>query len=205
MRITNDSISNSIKKSDTIQINDDIKLSGRIQIQIEYGENLKPSNNTGSSNPYVIIKVPEGTDIPTTADNVNSVLNGKDCELARTRVVYESLNPTWAESFRSIIPPIEQIYIEIYSKNKITADQLIGTSSVNLQKGYSLRNQLSDHHTHDVFIEMSPQGRILTRFTLEGDKEDVEFWFTKTKERLGRTKDDFARALTVKVVFLTFR
>ena len=97
---------------------DEEKMRGQLKIQIAYSENLKPCNNNGKSNPYVVIKVPEGTEVPPVVfeDEVfdgdtkrpgsimskssgggagPAVLNGKDCELAKSRVIYDSLNPTW--------------------------------------------------------------------------------------------------------------
>jgi hypothetical protein len=65
-----------------------------------------------------------------------------------------------------------------------------------------LRRKLGDHQTHDIYVELEPQGRVLIRMTMEGEEEDVDFWFRRTNERLIRTRDSFLRSLTAKVAIL---
>ncbi|KAJ3408968.1 hypothetical protein HDV05_004660 [Chytridiales sp. JEL 0842] len=128
------------------------------------------------------------------------VLTGGLCELARTRSVPETLNPTWDETFTSLLPPVSALEIEVYSKNLLTADEFVGKAVIDLNGRTSrLRRKLKDHHTHDVFIELEPQGRVLIRLTMEGEEEDVDFWFRRSRERLGRTRDDFLRGLAGKI------
>ncbi|KAJ3053773.1 hypothetical protein HK102_011647, partial [Quaeritorhiza haematococci] len=171
-------------------------VSGQFKIQILYAENVKPCNKNGLANPYVVVKVPEGTVVPpadddtdmtgagsatdTTTSNNDSgaangssrppssgsatnasgttsptpaaptVLTGKDCELARSRVVYDSLNATYDEVFQCILPPVSLLDVSIFSKNLITSDELAGKASIDLGRGTRLKRKLGDHHTHDV-------------------------------------------------------
>lgn len=85
------------------------------------------------------------------------------------------------------------------SKNLLTADDVAGTATIDLSLGTRLRRKLLDHQTHDVYLELEPQGRLLLRLTLEGEQEDVDFWFRRTNERLLRTRDGFLRSYTAKV------
>jgi hypothetical protein len=68
-----------------------------------------------------------------------------------------------------------------------------------LKSSTKLRRKLLDNQTHDVFVDLEPQGRILVRLTLEGEQEDIGFWFRRTNEKLIRTRNSFLRSLTVKI------
>jgi hypothetical protein len=230
---------------------DNSTVKGAFKIQLSYAENLKPVTKSGSANPYLVLRVPEGTIVPppdpendpslvssdassgssnpgpaagarrpslpgtsllnamvtaggaaAAASAQTLTLTGALCELARTRAVQETLNPTWDETFTSLLPPVSALEIEVYSKNLITSDEFVGKAVIDLNGRTSrLRRKLMDHHTHDVFIELEPQGRVLIRLTMEGEEEDVDFWFRRSRERLGRTRDDFLRSLSGKVCF----
>ena len=56
-----------------------------------------------------------------------------------------------------------------------------------------------DNQTHDIFVDLEPQGRILIRLTAEGNQEDIAYWFRRTNEKLIRTRDFFLRSLTEKI------
>ncbi|KAJ3022360.1 hypothetical protein HKX48_006394 [Thoreauomyces humboldtii] len=206
---------------------DDTYVKGAFQIHLSYAENLKPCNKNGLANPYIIVRVPDGTvvpaleeapasrilsmtgatvSIPSARSSTGSssagptILNGLQCELARSRVVRDTINPTWDETFEVILPPVTKIEVAVLSKNLLAGDEFAGKAIVDLSQGTRLRRKLNDHLTHDVYVEMEPQGRVLVRFTMEGGDEDVDFWFRRSKERLGRMRDDFVRALTARII-----
>ena len=190
------------------KLTQETKLSGQLKIHVAYAENLKPSNKNGLSNPYIIIRVPEGTEVPPSVSTVDETkdtpdtskfLNGKECELVRTRVIYDAISASWDDTFECIVPPIERLEVQIFSKNMISSDELLGSSVIDLSVNSRLRQRMSDHQTYDVMVEIEPQGRTLLRLTLEGSEEDVAFWFRKSRERSGRTKDDFLRSIVGKI------
>ncbi|TPX67091.1 hypothetical protein SpCBS45565_g03990 [Spizellomyces sp. 'palustris'] len=203
----------------------EMTVKGAFKIQLSYAENLKPCNKNGLANPYCIVRVPDGTVVPveeppsmspssmrasSTSSSARTstgsssagptVLSGIQCELARSRAVSDTINPTWDETFQVILPPVTKLEVAVLSKNMLTADEIAGKAVVDLSRGTRLRRKLGDHQTHDVYVEMEPQGRVLVRFTMEGADEDVDFWFRRSKEKLGRTRDDFVRALTGKII-----
>ncbi|TPX33011.1 hypothetical protein SmJEL517_g04041 [Synchytrium microbalum] len=198
-------------------------VSGTFKIQLAFGENLKPSSaRTGLASPYIAIKVPDGTvkspdsaivDQPVSAlvkvspikkagivdPSQSIVLRGRDCELARSRYVADTVNPAWDEAFQVMLPPVTRLEIIAYSRNLMMSDEELGRASINLSATSALKAALLDHMTHDVWVELEPQGRVLLRLTLEAEEEDVEFWFRRSKERMGRTKNDFVRALCSRI------
>ncbi|KAJ3289940.1 hypothetical protein HDU79_003651 [Rhizoclosmatium sp. JEL0117] len=197
-------------------LDDQNKIKGAFKIELVYAENVKPVTKSGVANPYMVIRLPDGTVVPTTDDDALPAttgmfggkgkkkdgpvtLTGKECELGRTRPINETINPVWDETFSSLLPPVSHLDVFIYSKNLIS-DELCGKSVIDLSGRLSrLRAKLADHHTHDVYIEFEPQGRGLVRMTLEGEQEDVDYWFRKSRERLKRTQNDLVRALTAKI------
>ncbi|KAJ3300949.1 hypothetical protein HDV03_001573 [Kappamyces sp. JEL0829] len=192
-------------------------VTGAFKIHVSYAENLKPTLKNGSSNPYLIVRVPEGTVVPPPEDVPRkktmsptteqepeappqpTILSGNACELFRSRAINETLNPTWEETHAIILPPVERLDVAVFSKNLITADEVDGTAIIDLSVGTRLRRKLMDHQTHDIYVELEPQGRVLLRLTMEGEEEDVDFWFRRTNERLIRTRDSFLRSLTAKI------
>ena len=77
-------------------------ISGTFKIHVSYGENLKPTLKSGSSNPYLLVRVPEGTvkppeeappatkktmspssDEPTPPAPQPTILSGSSCEVFR--------------------------------------------------------------------------------------------------------------------------
>ncbi|KAJ1559631.1 hypothetical protein HK405_009884, partial [Cladochytrium tenue] len=204
---------------------DDEEVHGAFKVQVAYAENVKPVTTAGLANAYVTIRVPDGTTVPppdpddlsnavmptnflgaagrvlpvTTSSSGPTILTGSACEQARTRVIYDTVNPAWDETFMLLLPPVTRIDVFVYSRNLLTSDELCGRATLDMARQTRLRRKLSDHHTHDVFVETEPQGRLLLRLTLEGEEEDVNFWFRRSRERLNRTRDDFARALCSKI------
>ncbi|KAI8927542.1 hypothetical protein BC831DRAFT_451831 [Entophlyctis helioformis] len=200
------------------------KLTGAFKIQVAFAENVKPVYKNGLSNPYLVIRVPDGTVVPPPeqpdtprkmsprsktpgGDDVDSkpvpptptILNGAACELLRSRVIQDSVNPTWDETFQIILPPVNRLEVGILSRNLLTSDEPVGRAAIDFSVGTRLRRKLTDNQTHDVYVELEPQGRVLLRLTMEGEQEDVDFWFRRTNERLIRTRDDFLRSLTAKI------
>ncbi|RKO92860.1 hypothetical protein BDK51DRAFT_52625 [Blyttiomyces helicus] len=157
-------------------------VTGAFKIQLCYAENIKPCTRTGLANPYVVVRVPDGT-------------------LARTRAVQDTLNPSWDETFQVMLPPVDRLEIAVFSENQLTSDECAGQAVVDLRPTSRLKKKLADHHTHDAYVEMEPQGRVLVRLALEGAEEDEDYWFRRSKERLRRTRNDFVRAITARVAY----
>jgi hypothetical protein len=99
-----------------------------------------------------------------------------------------------------MVPPVNRLEVACFSKNLLTADEITGTAIIDLTAGSRLLRKLQDNQTHDVFVELEPQGRILLTMTLEGEQEDADFWFRRTNERLLRARNEFLRMLTENVL-----
>jgi hypothetical protein len=99
-----------------------------------------------------------------------------------------------------MLPPVQRLEVAVVSKNILSADEVSGTAIIDLSNDTKLYKKLFDHQTHDVYIELEPQGCLLLRIKMAGEVDDAGFWFKKTTERLIRTRDSFLRSLTEKVI-----
>ncbi|ORX85927.1 hypothetical protein BCR32DRAFT_290389 [Anaeromyces robustus] len=166
-------------------------ITGTFGLEIVFGENIKPCNKNGLSSPYVLVKLPDGTPIPIGEDGVPVQ---QTLELARSSVVYDSVNPIWDETFQISLLPTKTIEILVYNKTSfLTSDELCGKKVVRLSSGWC------DHQTHDIWIKLEPQGRLLIRITMDGEGEDIDFFFKNARQRLMRARIDFVRALVNRI------
>ncbi|CAJ0763272.1 4988_t:CDS:2, partial [Entrophospora sp. SA101] len=143
-------------------------------IKIVMAENLAALDNNGLSDPYCII-----------SDKDNNIL-------ARTRVIYESLNPRWDEAFDLTIDSTDQnwLTLTIWDSDQVSSDDECGKTYFKLDP-----QDYSDYLAHDIWLDLDPQGRIFLRISMEGEKDDLQFYFGKTFRTLKRAHDDMARTI----------
>lgn len=145
-------------------------------IKIVLAENLRPMDNNGLSDPYVILEV-----------------NGR--AVARTHTVYETLNPHWDQVFDiSLEDDAIEVLAMVMDEDALGADKDCGGAWFRLSPKY-----FDDYQTHDVWLTLDTQGRLLLRISMEGEKDDIQFWFGKAFRSLKRTEDDMTRTLVEKV------
>jgi len=202
-------------------------VSGIFLLQILCGENLTPCNNDGFSNPYVVIRIPgslnnmdnkdrnnnndnesnNGKETLSTEDNLNSNNNNNNETLssadfnrgrlvAKSSVVHDTLNPIWDETFQVSICPTTSLDIKVYNKNSnfLIENEVCGTGTIKFSSIYN------NHQTHDVWVELEPQGRVLVRLTKMGNSENLEFHLKQATHHLKRCRDDFVRAIVNRMV-----
>ena len=134
--------------------------------------------------------MPDGTPIPKNEEG----LPIQTLELVKSSVVHDSVNPIWDETFQISVLPTKYIEILVYNKTSfLTSDDLCGKKVVRLSSSWC------DHQTHDIWIKLDPQGRILIRITMDGEGEDIDFFYKNAKQRLMRALIDFLRALVHRI------
>ena len=60
-----------------------------------------------------------------------------------------------------------------------------------------------DFLTHDLWLDLDTQGRILLRISMEGEKDDIQFYFGRAFRSLKRAEGDMVRIFIDKVCNLT--
>ena len=148
-------------------------------VKVVMAEGLKPVDSNGLSDPYV-------------------VLRSGAVELARTRIIYETLDPRFDEVFeiRLDAPIVVQAFV--YDKDSIS-DDYCGRSTFQL-----LPSLYNDFMSHDLWLNLDTQGRLLIRVSMEGERNDIRFHFGKAFRTLRRTETDMARMIIEQVTCTIF-
>ena len=153
-------------------------------IKIVQAENLPALSTNGFNDPYCVLTDEEG--------------NG----LARTRVIYETLNPHWNEAFNITIENSDKmrwLSVTVWDRDQIGSDEICGKAYIKLDPSY-----FNDFLAHDVWLDLDPHGRILLRISMEGEKDDIQFYFGKAFRTLKRAHDDMARIIVDRVCIHKF-
>ncbi|ORY07877.1 hypothetical protein K493DRAFT_295323 [Basidiobolus meristosporus CBS 931.73] len=143
----------------------------RYFVEVVLGQDLQPCDRNGLSDPYVVLKS-----------------NGR--EIGRTRIIYENLNPRWEETFQISFSGVGSVEVVVFDKDMMKDDDCCGTAYFNLDPAI-----FCDYFTHDVWLDLEPQGRILLRVHIEGEKNDAQFYFGKTFRTLKSTHVDMIRTV----------
>jgi hypothetical protein len=144
-------------------------------VKVVLAENLADCDQNGLSDPYV-------------------VLQSGEVELARTRVVQETLNPRWDETFEFRLSASIEVLATVYDNDVVGGDDICGTAVFRLQPSL-----FGDFLAHDIWLDLRPQGRLLIRVSMEGEKDDIRFHFGKAFRTLKRTQTDMARMIVDEV------
>jgi hypothetical protein len=59
--------------------------------------------------------------------------------------------------------------------------------------------RFGDFLAHDLWLDLDTQGRVLTRVSMEGEKDDIQFYFGRAFRSLKRAETDMVRAFIDKV------
>jgi hypothetical protein len=59
--------------------------------------------------------------------------------------------------------------------------------------------RFGDYLAHDLWLDLDSQGRVLTRVSMEGEKDDIQFYFGRAFRSLKRAETDMVRAFIDKV------
>ncbi|KAL4063041.1 hypothetical protein V8B97DRAFT_2087962 [Scleroderma yunnanense] len=113
--------------------------------------------------------------------------------LVKTRTIYETLNPRWEETFDISVDKPLWLMCSIRDRALMGQHDVVGRSFICLNPA-----QYGDFLTHDVWLDLestnqSNQGRILLRISMEGEKDDVQFYFGRAFRSLKRSEGDMMR------------
>ncbi|OAD78410.1 hypothetical protein PHYBLDRAFT_69648 [Phycomyces blakesleeanus NRRL 1555(-)] len=138
-------------------------------IKIVRAEDLQPLDKNGLSDPYVVLEI-----------------NGK--QITRTRTVYETLNPRWDQIFDIwLTEKAVDVLAVVYDEDMIGANEECGLVWFKLSPEY-----FDDYQSHELGLNLHPQGKLILRVSMEGEKDDIQFWFGKAFRTLKRAENDAA-------------
>jgi hypothetical protein len=149
-------------------------------IKVVEGEDLKACDPSGYSDPYVVL-----------VDEFQK-------RLTKTRVIPKNLNPRWDESVDITVQGPVNIIAMVWDQDVIGDDDYVGRTSLKLDPAH-----FSDYLPKECWLNLDTQGRLLLRVSMEGERDDIQFYFGKAFRLLKRTERDMIRKITDKVNTLT--
>ncbi|KAI0944587.1 hypothetical protein AcW1_002259 [Taiwanofungus camphoratus] len=114
--------------------------------------------------------------------------------LAKTRTIYETLNPRWDETFDMSVEKPLWLMVSVRDRALIGKHDTVGRAYICLDP-----RRYGDFLTHDQWMDLDTQGRILLRISMEGEKDDLQFYFGRAFRSLKRAESDMVRVFIDKV------
>lgn len=149
-------------------------------IKIVEAEDLKACDPGGFSDPYVVL-----------GDEYQK-------RLYKTRIVYRNLNPRWDESVDITVSSPLNIIATIWDYDTFGEHDFVGRTSLKVDPIH-----FSDYLPREYWLDLDTQGRVLLRVSMEGERDDIQFYFGKAFRHLKRTERDMVRKITDKVCFIS--
>ena len=145
-------------------------------IKIVEAEDLKACDMNGLSDPYVVL-----------ADEYQK-------RLSKTRTIYGNLNPRWDETVDITTQGPLNIIATIWDWDTLGDHDYVGRTALKLDPSH-----FSDFLPREYWLDLDTQGRLLVRVSMEGERDDIQFYFGKAFRTLKRTERDMTRKITDKV------
>lgn len=127
-------------------------------------------------------------------DTFATLSDEKGIRLAKTRTIYESLTPRWDEAFDISVEYSLWVMASVRDRAVIGKHDTVG-------RGYLFLDpkRFGDYLTHDLWLDLDTAGRILLRISMEGEKDDPQFFFGRAFRSLKRAESDMIRVIIDKV------
>ncbi|CAO3646459.1 unnamed protein product [Cunninghamella echinulata] len=139
-------------------------------VKVVRAENLAPTDKNGLSDPYVVLEF------------------GDKHVSSRTKTMYETLNPRWDQTFDIWL---DETTVDVLAV--VNDEDLIGVGGECGAVWFQLSPQyFDDYQTHELVLKLHPQGKLILRVSMEGEKDDIQFWFGKAVRTLRRAENDTA-------------
>ncbi|PIG80299.1 C2 domain protein [Aspergillus arachidicola] len=149
-------------------------------IKVVEAEDLKACDMNGGSDPYVVL-----------TDEYQK-------RIAKTRIIYNNLNPRWDDSVDITTQGPLNIIATIWDWDAVGDHDYVGRTSIKLDPLH-----FSDFLPKEYWLDLDTQGRLLLRVSMEGERDDIQFYFGKAFRTLKRTERDMTRKITEKPLFVT--
>ncbi|KAJ7075669.1 hypothetical protein B0H15DRAFT_1026978 [Mycena belliarum] len=108
--------------------------------------------------------------------------------LAKTRTIYETLNPRWDETFDISVEKPLWLMVSVRDRALVGKHDTVGRAYLCLDP-----RRFGDFLAHDLWMDLDSQGRVLVRISMEGEKDDIQFYFGRAFRSLKRAEADMLR------------
>jgi Ca2+-dependent lipid-binding protein len=145
-------------------------------VKIVEAEDLRACDPTGTSDPYVIL-----------GDEYRK-------RLYKSRIMYKTLNPKWDESVDVAARGPVNLVVTIWDFDMFGEHDCVGRTALKLDPAH-----FRDYLPQEFWLDLDTQGRVLLRVSMEGERDDIDFYFGKAFRHLKRAERDMVRRITEKV------
>ncbi|EKM52682.1 uncharacterized protein PHACADRAFT_261272 [Phanerochaete carnosa HHB-10118-sp] len=114
--------------------------------------------------------------------------------LAKTRTIYETLSPRWEETFDLSVEKPLWLMVSVRDRALVGKHDTVGRAYICLDP-----RRYGDFLAHDLWLDLDSQGRILLRISMEGEKDDPQFYFGRAFRSLKRAESDMVRVFIDKI------
>ncbi|KAJ7585016.1 hypothetical protein C8J56DRAFT_829275 [Mycena floridula] len=108
--------------------------------------------------------------------------------LAKTRTIYESNHPRWDETFDMSLEKPLWLMVSVRDRALVGKHDTVGRAYLCLDP-----RRFSDFLAHDLWMDLDTQGRVLVRISMEGEKDEIQFYFGRAFRSLKRAEADMLR------------
>ncbi|PBK71924.1 hypothetical protein ARMSODRAFT_954745 [Armillaria solidipes] len=108
--------------------------------------------------------------------------------LAKTRTIYETTNPRWDETFDISVDKPLWLMVSVRDRALVGKHDTVGRAYLCLDP-----RRFGDFLAHDLWMDLDTQGRVLVRVSMEGEKDDIQFYFGRAFRSLKRAEADMLR------------
>lgn len=126
--------------------------------------------------------------------------------VAKTRTLYETNDPRWDETFDVSVRGDLWLRATIYHRNLVEEHEIVARAYIHLNPP-----DFSDYLPRDVWLRLEGKNeqpldsRLLLRISMEGEKDDIRFYFGRAFRFLKRAENDMTRLIVDKVRLLLLR
>lgn len=145
-------------------------------IKIAEAEGLKALDVNGFSDPYVVL-----------ADEYQK-------RLFKTKTIYRNLNPRWDESIDITTQGPLNLIATVWDWDSMKDHDYVGRTTLKLDPAH-----FGDFLPREYWLNLDTQGRVLIRVSMEGERDDIQFYFGKAFRALQRAQRDMTRTITDKL------
>ncbi|KAN0065532.1 hypothetical protein ACQY0O_001369 [Thecaphora frezii] len=148
-------------------------------IKIVLGENLQPIRDS-SANARI--------------DSFVTLSDERGKKIAKTRTIYETSEPRWEEVFDVHVDQSMWLAATVWDRKLVGDHNLCGRAYLRLDPRY-----FGDFLSHELWLDLDTQGRLLLRVSMEGERDDILFYFGRGFRSLKRAESDMVRIIVDKM------
>lgn len=148
-------------------------------IKVVLGENLQPIRDM-SGKPRI--------------DSFVTLSDERGNKIAKTRTIYETPDPRWDEAFDVTVNKPMWLAATVWDRKLVGDHNLCGRAFLRLDPRF-----FGDFLSHELWLDLDPQGKLLMRVSMEGEKDDILFYFGRAFRSLKRAESDMVRTIVDKM------